>query len=99
MNTYEVGLNPGGLLNSDNTVINQVISDINPNNYSLNIVRTNPVAFLPTSKPNVTSGSLGNGGNNSFIEVEKKERETAAEDWISALFRKKLEVKETALRS
>ena len=65
MNTHEVGLNLGGLLNSDNTGTNQVISDTNPSNYSFNIVRTNSVAFRPTSKPHVSSGT-GTGGTKCF---------------------------------
>ena len=85
---HEVGLNPGGLLNSVSQVINQVTSDMNPNNYPYNVVGS-----IPAFQPNVTSGPLGNGGYNRFNEVEKKERETAAEDWISALLRKKLESK------
>ena len=63
MNTHEVGLNVGGLLN---TGTNQVISDTNPINYSFNIVRTISVPFRPTSKPHVSSGPLGTGGTKGF---------------------------------
>ena len=86
---HEVGLNPGGLLNSVSQVINQVTSDMNPNNYPYNVVGSIP-AFQPTSKPNVTSDPLGNGRYNRFNEVEKKEREEQAEDWIAALVNEKL---------
>ena len=54
---HEVGLSPGGLLNSVSQVINQVTSDMNPNNYPYNVVGS-----IPAFQPNVTSGPLGNRG-------------------------------------
>ena len=89
LNTHEVGLQPGGLNNRDSSVITQVTSDNNSFNFATN-VSGNPVASLPASKPSVTSGPLGNGEYKRFNEVEKKEREAVAEDWISALLKKRL---------
>ena len=57
---------------------------MNTNGYQYNVLGNIP-ALPAVSKPSVTSDPLGNGGYNRFNEVEKKEREAGAEDWITGL--------------